>query len=476
MMRFSYKKYYFFYLIFTLFCIYEVGAQQQKPNIIFILIDDMGWTDLGIFGSSFYETPNIDRLAESGMKFTNAYSACTVCSPSRAAILTGKYPARLHLTDWIKGHQKPYAKLSPPEWTQYLDLPEVTIAEVLKRQGYKTASIGKWHLGDDEKYYPENQGFDVNIAGNFKGAPPSYFSPYNLQRISDGPAGEYLTDRQTTDAIEFITQNKTKPFFLYLPYYTVHTPLQAKQEYVDYFKKKYTNSKQNNTVYAAMIKSLDENIGRLKKTLNDLHLNKNTLLVFTSDNGGLIGGNANKPITSNLPLRDGKGSAYEGGVRVPTFFVWEGKIKPGSVNNSIVTGIDYFPTFLKLVTPQASVKKEVDGINLLPAILKNTEMKRGPVYWHYPHYHPGGSTTYSAVRDNDWKLIYFYETAKKELYNLKNDISEKNDLSAKYPDITNKLYKKLVDWKKSVNAQDPVPNPRFDEKRQNEKGNATNEN
>lgn len=469
------SKKYRILILLLICCFFKTVAQKQKPNIIFILIDDMGWTDLGCYGSSFYETPNIDKLAQSGMKFTNAYSACTVCSPSRAAILTGKYPARLHLTDWIKGHQKPYAMLSPPEWTKYLDLSEITIAEALKAKGYKTASVGKWHLGDDEKYYPEHQGFDVNIAGNFKGSPPNYFSPYKLQKLKDGEDGEYLTDRLTSDAIEFIKQNKNAPFFLYLPYYAVHTPLQAKQEYINYFQKKNTTTRQTNTVYAAMIKSLDENIGRLKNILDSLELKKNTIIIFTSDNGGLIGGPV-KPVTSNLPLRAGKGSAYEGGVRVPAIFVWEDKIQSNAVNNSIVTGVDYFPTILKLINYQIPKNKTIDGTDFSAALLKNIEMKRNAVYWHYPHYHQGGSTTYSAVRKNDWKLIYFYETGVKELYNLKDDVSELNNLNEKYPGITNSLYNKLVKWKSSVRAQDPVPNPDYDKNRRDKKGDLQNEN
>lgn len=440
----------------------ENTAGFAKPNIIFVLVDDMGWTDLGCYGSSFYETPNIDKLASEGTIFTDAYSAATVCSPSRAAILTGKYPARLHVTDWIKGHQKPFAKLLPPDWTQYLPLEVTTIAEFLKNYGYATASIGKWHLGHDPKFYPENQGFDVNLGGFYMGQPPSYFSPYKMPTLTDGPDGEYLTDRQTDDAINFIKQNKEKPFFIYLPYYTVHQPLQSKEADTRYFTNKVNeDSAQRNPVYAGMIKNLDDNMGRITSVLNSLNIAQNTILIFTSDNGGLIAQNPSRVVTSNIPLRAGKGSAYEGGVRVPAIVTWPGKIKSGTVNRSPIMGIDFFPTIANIIDPKAILPANIDGVNLLPSLLNHKEVKRDALFWHYPHYHPGGSTTYSAVRRNNWKLIYFYETGKKELYNLSTDLSEKNDLSLSNPQLTERLYQEMVQWKKSVNAQDPVPNPKY---------------
>lgn len=271
------------------------GAQKTKnpkpPNIIVFLVDDLGWADTRCYGSSFYETPNIDKLAAKGIRFTNAYAACTVCSPSRAAFLTGKYPARLQLTDWIKGYERPYAKLLSPDWKQYLPLEETTIAEVLKKQRYATAMIGKWHLGDDVKYYPEHQGFDSNTGGTFQGSPPSYFSPYRIARLKDGPVGEYLTDRLTDEALKFISAEKESPFFLYLSFYAVHTPLQAKEEEVKYYKAKINpTAAQQNPVYAAMIKNMDENIGRITDLVEKLGLAQNTLLIFTSDNGGLVRG------------------------------------------------------------------------------------------------------------------------------------------------------------------------------------------
>lgn len=441
------------------------SLSQQKPNIVLLLVDDMGWTDLRCYGSSFYETPNIDALAKSGIKFTNAYSACTVCSPSRASIMTGKSPARLHITDWITGYNMPYAKLLPPDWTPYLPLKETTIAEVLKKQGYATASIGKWHLGDDIKYYPEKQGFDVNIAGTYQGQPPGYFSPYNIPRLKNGPSGEYLTDRLTDEAEKFITDKKDQPFFLYMPYYAVHTPLQAKKTDIAYFKSKINpNGSQKNAVYAAVIKSVDESVGRVVALLNKLHIAENTLIIFTSDNGGLIGGrNADKnTITSNFPLRSGKGSSYEGGIRVPAIFSWQGKIKPDGVSSVPIIGTDIFPTLAALGNGVITEGKIPDGVDIMPLLTGKNKLKREALYWHYPHYHSEGGTPYSTIRQDDWKLIYFYETGEKELYYLRNDIGEKNNLVMKEPKHADMLYRKLLEWKKKVAAQDPKPNPDYD--------------
>lgn len=271
-----------------------IPQSRRKPlNIVLILVDDMGATDLGCYGSQFYKTPNIDKLAASDMRFSQAYSACTVCSPSRAAILTGKYPARLHLTDWIAGHNYPWARLSPPAWTQYLALKERTIAEALKPAGYRSVSIGKWHLtpptGDQAAFYPERQGFDKNFGGTHRGQPPNYFSPYGIETLKDGPTGEYLTDREQTEASKFIHENKGQPFFVYLPHHTVHTPIQAKSEVIERYKKSADpHAPQHNAAYAAMIDSLDENVGRLLKTLDDAGVADRTVVILTGDNGGWL--------------------------------------------------------------------------------------------------------------------------------------------------------------------------------------------
>jgi len=445
---------------------------QQKPNVVLIVVDDFGWTDLHCYGSDFYESPNVDKLAASGLKFTQAYAACTVCSPSRAALMTGKYPARLHITDWIAGHKKPYAKLLPPDWTMYLPLQETTIAELLKTKGYATASIGKWHLGDDEKYYPEHQGFDVNIGGYYKGAPVSYFSPYHNPKLSDGKPGEELTDRLMDEAIKFIASEKDKPFFVYLPFYAVHTPLKAKPEDVKHFKAKIdTHAEQQNPVYAGLIKNLDRNVGKLMDCLRKLNLTENTLVIFTSDNGGLIGNRKDKrkQVTSNAPLRDGKGSVYEGGVRIPTIFYWKGKIKPG-VSDVPIISMDMYNTIAAVAGITPATVPANDGVNLLPLVTSDKPLKKRKLYWHYPHYHNQGATPYTAMLEGNKKLIYFYETGKKELYDLSKDIGERHDLSLVQTAQTERMYKAMQQWLKHVDAQLPVTNPNYDEKRKNESG------
>ncbi len=472
-MKFNYKLltcFIFCAILFTKIQAQKTANKTEQPNVILLLVDDLGWTDLSCYGSTFYQTPNIDKLSKQGIKFTNAYASCNVCSPSRASILTGKYPARLHVTDWIKGYDKPYAKLSPPNWSQFLPLEETTIAEVLKKQNYATASIGKWHLGDDPKYYPEHQGFDVNIAGNYLGSPPSYFLPYHIPRLTDGPKGEYLTDRLTNEAIKFIKDKKDSSFFLYLSYYAVHIPLQGKPEDVAMFKARSNpDSGQRNAVYAAVIKNVDDNIGRINSLVDSLGLTKNTIIIFMSDNGGLVG--KKNHITSNFPLREGKGTAYEGGDRIPFFVKWKKKIKENTVSDVPVIHADFFPTVAEITNADFN-KKDIDGISIMALLLKGTPLKRDALYWHYPHYHNEGGTPYTSIRQGDWKLIYFYEDGKKELYNLKNDLGEKNNLAEKETKITDNLFEKIRAWKIKVGAQDPIVNPKYDPSKANEQHNS----
>lgn len=428
----------------------------QRPNIIFVLTDDLGWTDLGCCGSQYYETPNLDRLAAHGMRFTNAYAACTVCSPSRACILTGQYPARLHVTDWIPGHARPFAKLNVPDWTMRL-MPELpNLAKQLKSAGYATASIGKWHLGP-EASLPTKVGFDVNIAGDHRGQPPTYFSPYKIETLQDEKEGEFLSDRLTDEALKFIEQNQSRPFFLYLPHYAVHTPLMAKQAVVEKYKAKTDpTGAHKNPVYAALVESVDDSVGRLLAKLEELKLSENTIVVFTSDNGGLIGP------TSNVPLRAGKGSAYEGGVRVPLIVRWPGVTKASSVSNVPVIGADFYPTFLAangLEQPQESM---VDGVDITRVLRGDASAPRSALYWHYPHYHPGGATPYGAIRDGDWRLVEFFEDNHVELYQLNEDLGETRDLAKTHPEKAAELTQKLHDWRARVGAQMPLMNPGFD--------------
>jgi arylsulfatase A-like enzyme len=437
---------------------------KPRPNFVFFLIDDMGWMDVGCNGSRCYETPNIDRLASQGMRFTNAYAACPVCSPTRASILTGKYPARLHLTDWIPGQTMPYEKLRRPDFRQELPLEEVTIAEALKPAGYATASIGKWHLGT-EPYYPEHQGFDVNFGGRHIGQPGSYFYPFkqrpDVPKVKDN---EYITDRLTDEALKFIEANKDRPFFLYLPHYAVHTPLEGKEEEVERFEKKgLPREGQNSAVYAAMIKSVDESVGRVMARLDELGIADNTVVIFMSDNGGLA------RVTSNAPLRSGKGTLYEGGVREPMIVRWPGVVKPGSVCDTPVISVDFFPTILAMAGVPMTVDN-IDGVDLTPLLHGGTAPAREALYWHYPHYHAGGATPGGAIREGDYKLIDYYGEERFELYELKADLGEQNDLAEKMPEKARELRRKLHDWLHKVDAQMHTPNPNYDPKKRDRTG------
>lgn len=434
----------------------RAGGENRPPNVILFLADDLGWTDLGCYGSLYYETPNIDRLAEEGMRFTDAYSSCTVCSPTRASILTGKYPARVRITDWIPGHNRPFARLRVPEFHYQLPLEEITIAEALHSAGYISASMGKWHLGGDP-FYPDKQGFDLNIAGDHRGQPPSYFSPHRIPILKDGPEGESLSERLAREAVKFIEDNRERPFFLYLPFYEVHTPLQAREETTEYYEKKEKHGNHKNPTYAAMIHRMDEAVGKVLAKVDGLGLAGNTLVLFTSDNGGLI------PVTGNEPLRVGKGSAYEGGVRVPLIARWPGAIKAGRVCHEPAISVDFFPTILEAAGLVPESGHILDGQSLLPLFThSDAALYRDALYWHYPHYHPGGARPYGAIRRRDWKLIEFFEDGKLELYNLKDDIGESNDLSSEMPDIVIKLRELLHRWRDSVNAQMPYANPEYD--------------
>jgi arylsulfatase A len=444
----------------------------RPPNVVFFLIDDLGFTDLGCMGSKLYETPHIDRLATQGMKFNHAYSACTVCSPTRAAVLTGKYPARLHVTDWIAGHKRPFAKLKIPDWTMHLPLEETTLAEVLKSHGYATASVGKWHLGN-QGFEPTVQGFDVNIGGTQAGSPPSYFSPYNLPGIETKETGESLTERLTLEAEKFIEKNRDRPFFVYFPHYTVHTPLQAKPEVAAKYAEKIkrlglddadddkkrprdlqTQHPQRNATYAAMIESMDQSVGRIMATLERIGMADDTIVIFTGDNGGLMSS------TDNRPARVGKGSAYEGGVRVPLIFRYTRAVKPGGTSDLPVMSIDFLPTICDLA--KARIPAGVDGVSFSEYLRINKPLARNELFWHYPHYHPGGATPYGAIRQGDWRLVEFYEDNRVELYNLSTDEGERNDLAAKDPERAKALRERLRAWRAEVGAQMPTPNPDYD--------------
>ena len=455
------------------------SKRKKTLNFVFFLIDDMGWMDLSCYGSTFYETPNIDRLATEGMRFTDAYAACPVCSPTRGSIMTGKYPARLGITQWIGGPNE------PTPYRHYLPLEELTIAEALKQAGYATGFVGKWHLStrdpDRAKYYPDRQGFDVNIGGDYSGAPPTYFWPYKkrnrtLETMPPGGAeGEYLTDRLTDESLKFLDANKDRPFLLYLSHYAVHTPIESKQALTDEYKAKAeklpkkdgsrfaavygkykTRQVQDNPAYAGMVQSVDESVGRVMKKLDDLGVADNTAVIFMSDNGGLSTVAREGP-TCNLPLRAGKGWLYEGGIREPMIIKWPGVVRPGSVCSEPVTSTDFYPTMLQMAGLPMMPRQHVDGVSMVPLITGTGKLKRKAIYWHYPHYHGSGNKPSGAIRAGDYKLIEWYEDNSIELYNLKDDIGEKNDLAGRMPKKAAELRRMLHRWLKETKATVPTP-------------------
>ena len=449
------------------------NESSPRPNFVFILADDLGWADLGCYGSDLHETPNIDKLARQGMRFTDAYAAAPVCSPTRASIMTGKYPARLHMTIWYESSANPprNRKLIPPVTQGNMPHEQVTIAEVLKEAGYFTAHVGKWHLGD-AAHYPQTQGFDVNIGGTFWGAPTTFFYPYGgpsrwreyryVPHLEFGTEGEYLTDRLTDEALQIMDKVKEKPFFLNLCYHTVHTPIEGKPELVEYYRKKVKPGMHHqNYEYAAMVHSLDENVGRVLDKIEELGVADKTIVVFFSDNGGYINKFNKKAVTSNYPLRSGKGSLYEGGVRDPLIIRWPGVTKDGSVCGEPVSSIDFYPTLLDMTGLAGDSKHntDMDGLSLVP-LLKDpaTKLKREVLFWHYPHYYPT-TTPVSAIRQDNWKLLEYFEDNHIELYNLKNDIGEQNDLAQTMTEKARELRKRLEAWREAVNAQMPKKKP-----------------
>ena len=456
----------------------------RRPNFVFFLIDDLGWKDLGCYGSTFYETPNIDRLAREGMRFTNAYAACPVCSPTRASIMTGKYPARLGITQWIGGPNE------PTPYRHYLPLEEVTIAEVLKEAGYATGFVGKWHLstrGEDRfKYYPDRQGFDVNIGGDWSGAPPTYFYPYEKRNRAletmppGGEDGEYLTDRLTDESLKFLNANKDRPFLLYLSHYAVHTPIESKQALTEKYKAKAeglpqpagphaqpvygrykTRMVQDHPVYAGMVQSVDESVGRVMNKLEALGLEDNTIVIFMSDNGGLSTVGREGP-TCNLPLRAGKGWLYEGGIREPMLIKWPGVVKPGSLCHETVTSTDFYPTMLEMAGLPLRPEQHVDGVSLAGLLKGTGTLRRNAVYWHYPHYHGSGNRPSGAVRAGDYKLIEWYEDGRIELYNLKDDLGEQTDLATAESAKAAELRHMLHAWRGEMDGKMPASEPRDD--------------
>jgi len=428
----------------------------KQPNIVFILADDLGWKQIGCYGSSFYQTPYIDQLAEQGMRFTDAYAACPVCSPTRASILTGKYPARLHLTDFIPGGREPdNSVLLHPEWTKYLQLNEITMAEALKREGYATAAFGKWHLSKEktppgsESHNPDKQGFDESFV-TYKPAPAmarEWQTPEN-----DAHNVEIITKK----SLEFIEKNRENPFFLYMSHNTIHDPLMEKQKRINKYKAaQRSDLPENNPVIAAMIETLDKSVGLVVDKLNELNLTNDTVVIFYSDNGGL------EKDAAQTPLKRGKATLYEGGIRVPLIVKWLGNVAPGSLCHTPVASIDFFPTVMDIVNHQ-TIYKDIDGESIKPLLFKSGELKRNALYWHYPHYHNSGVAPSGAIRKGQYKLIEWFEQSihgfdtegAVELFDLENDIGEKRNILQENKDTAKELYKQLGEWRKQVGAQE----------------------
>jgi len=430
---------------------------RGKPNVLFILVDDMGWRDLACYGHEIHETPNIDKLAGAGMRFTDGYAACPVCGPTRASIMSGKFPSRSGFTaNWLPPDDDLLWNDSMPKTRPaFMKLEEITLAEALKAGGYQTAFVGKWHLGK-ERYYPQHQGFDINVAGNHWGHPhKGYFSPYQMEHLDDGPKGEYLTDRLTSEAIRVMDDfsREEKPWLMYLSYYTVHAPFHAKAEKVRKYQKKARHlDVKLNANYAAMIESLDENVGRILLWLDETGLQKDTIIVFTSDNGGF------HMATTNRPLRGYKGSLYDGGIRVPWIVQWPGVTKPGSICNKPVISSDFYPTLLKMTGLPLRPKQHLDGVSLAPLLKGDADFDRGPLVWFYPHYLPRHhAEPGSAIRIGDWKLIQYYEDGRQELYNLKRDIGESDNLAKRMPEKAAEMKARLDAMLKEHGANIPTP-------------------
>jgi arylsulfatase A-like enzyme len=453
----------------------EPASRQadQLPNFVFFLVDDLGWMDIGANGSSFYETPNIDKLAGEGVRFTQAYAASPVCSPTRASILTGKNPARINLTQWIGGPGN-------PDYERNLSLDEVLFPELLQEAGYKNIFLGKWHLNNrsgEGTYWPDKQGFDINVAGHFRGGlyiKNKYFSPWDIPNIENGPAGEYITDRLANEAVSFIDKNHDSPFLVYFSFYNVHAPFDARKELVSKFEEKKKTlelsaeqrfedfafgeksvkfrDQQDHATYAAMVASMDQAVGRVLNAVKAKGIEDNTVVIFFSDNGGLS--TSEGMPTANTPLKAGKGWLYEGGIREPAIIKWPGVAKP-AVSDVVITSMDFYPTILEIAGQSLRPELHNDGKSLVPVLKGSTDEIHDAVYFHYPHRSNQKGRPSSAVRKGDHKLIVFFDDDHRELYNLKDDIGESKNLAEEMPELTETMFDELQTWWKEVDARFP---------------------
>jgi len=453
---------------------------RRAPNFVFFLVDDLGYMDVGANNpETFYETPHADAIAREGMRFTNGYAASPVCSPTRYSIMSGKHPARIGATDWFTGKRE--GRFRPAPLFDRMPPGEVTVAEALKEGGYRTAFLGKWHLGPSEAFWPEAQGFDINVGGHDRGSPPGgYFSPYKNPKLSDGPKGEHLPARLAEEAVGVLDRLQKDPFLLYLAFYSVHTPLQGRPDLVEKYKAKAARLAprpefapeeqiwptdaprqvrvvQNHAVYAAMIESMDAAVGRVLGRLKELGLEGNTVVFFTGDNGGLSTSEGSP--TSNLPLRGGKGWLYEGGIREPFLIKWPGVAKPGSTCDVPVVSTDFYPTILAIAGLPPRPDQHLDGVSLVPLLKGGDRLDRDAIFWHYPHYSNQGGFPGGAVRMGDYKLLERFEDGRVQLYDLKRDVGERNDLAAAMPEKAEALRKRLHAWYGDVGAKFLEPKP-----------------
>lgn len=465
----------------SLVILFGGATLQAKPtNVVFFLVDDLGQQDIGIEGSTFYETPNIDKLALGGMRFTHGYATCEVCSPSRASIMLGKYPPRIGITDWIgaaTGRQwKRNDRVLPATNRKALPHEDISLAEAMKEAGYKTFFAGKWHLGG-EGSFPEDHGFDINKGGHHRGSPPGgFFSPYKNPKLKDGPQGESLTLRLAAETVDFIEANKNHKFFAYLSFYAVHAPIQTTEALQAKYVKKAKDrglaesrflfdrtmpvrQVQDNPIYAGMMETVDQAVGMVMDKLDQLGLADDTVIVFTGDNGGVSSGDAYA--TSNLPLRGGKGRQWEGGIREPYYIKAPGVTQQGSVCETPVTGTDFYPTILELAGIPLKPKQHVDGVSLLP-LLRGETLAERDLYWHYPHYGNQGGEPCAIIRSRNWKLIHYFEDGRNELYDIKEDIGEQANRLGENTQVANDLMSKLDVWLKETGALIPEQDDRFD--------------
>lgn len=461
------------FVLFLGLLVFLNAIAQTKPNVIFIIVDDLGYNDVGFMGSKYYETPFLDNLSSKSTIFSRAYAACQVCSPSRASILSGSYPSNHGVTDWIGASsgtewrkQNKFTKVLPPQYSKQLDLEFTTIPELLKQNNYATFFAGKWHLGN-KGFYPTDQGFDINIAGSHKGHPSSYFSPYGMENITNGPNGENLDMRLAIETSKFIEKNKDQPFFAFLSFYAVHSPIQTTKEKWTYFRDKSEKQginengfamerilpvriKQDNPIYAGLVSSMDDAVGVVLEALKKNNLDKNTIIIFTSDNGGVVSGDN---FSSNLsPLRGGKGYQWEGGIRVPMFIYMPGG-KAQKINTPVI-GMDFLPTILELTNTKAKPSQKVDGVSLLP-LLNQKKISKRPLFWHYPHYGNQGGEPSSIIQMENFKLIHYWEDGRNELYDLDKDLGEQNNIAKKHQTKEKEMWNNLNNWLQETNAKLP---------------------